>query len=129
MSSQVLAKIGGKQEGSAAVEAAVRLAGGVDLLVFAKSGLVEEAFAAAAADVRPRLGMLLLVLLQVGQLVKLCPAAFTDMRAQGRGAGGRRRTAVHGVKALVGLDLIPASKCCITVSTGELRESCVGRKG
>lgn len=101
MSSQVLAKIGGKQERFATVGAAVRFNGGVDLLVFTQSRFVEEAFAAAAADMRPRLGMLLLMLLQVCQLCKLCLAGFTDMRAHGHDFVYSRRTGVDGVKILM----------------------------
>ena len=78
----MLAKVSGKQKSFTAVGAAVRFAGGVDLLMLSQSRFVEEAFAAAGADVRPRLGMLLLVLLQICQLCKLCLADFADMRAQ-----------------------------------------------
>lgn len=122
----MLAKVGGKQESFATVWAAVRFAGRVDLLMFTQSRFVQEAFAAAVADMRPRLGMLLLVLLQVCQLCKLCLAGFTDMRAHGHDFGNSRRSRVDGVETLVGLNFIPASKCSVTVSAGELRESCVG---
>lgn len=75
----MLAKVSSKQKSFTTVGAAVRFAGGVDLLMFTQSRFVEEAFAAAVADVRPRLGMLLLMLLQVCKLCKLCLAVFTDV--------------------------------------------------
>lgn len=75
----MLAKVSSKQKSFTTVGAAVRFAGGVDLLMFTQSRLVEEAFAAAIADMRPRLGMLLLMLLQVCQLRKLYLASFADV--------------------------------------------------
>ena len=122
----MLAKVSSEQKSFATVGAAVRFAGGVDLLVFTQSRFVEEAFAAAVADVRPRLGMLLLMLMQVCQLCKLCLAGFTNMRAQRHYFGDCRRSGVDGVKTFMCLNFIPASECSFTVCTGELRESRVG---
>lgn len=101
--------------------ATVRFAGRVDLLMFTKSRFVEEAFAAAVADVRPWLGMLLLVLLQVCQLSKLCLAGLAHVCAQWHDFGNCLRSRVSGVKIFMCLNFIPASKCSIAVSTGELR--------
>lgn len=117
----MLAKVRGKQESFTAEGAAVRFAAGVDLLVFTQSRFVEEAFSAAAADMRPRLGMLLLVLLQLCQLRKFRLARFADVRAQRHDFGNCLRSRVDGVKVFVRLDFVPASKCGITVSAGELR--------
>lgn len=123
----MLAKVSGKQEGFAALLAAVRFAAGVDLLVFAQSGFVEESFATAAADVRPRLGVLLLVLPQVRQLCKLHLAGFAYVRAQRHNFGNSRGSG-DGVKTLVGLYLIPVSKCGVAVGTGKLGQGGVRRK-
>lgn len=122
----MFAKIGGEQEGFAAVGTAVGFAVGVDLLVLAQSRFVEETLAADVADVRPRLGMLLFVLLQVCKLCKLLVAGFTDVRAQRHNFGNGGLGGVNRVKVFVGLNFFPGTKCSITVSTGELRESCVG---
>lgn len=132
VSPQVLAKVRGKQEDLSAAAAAVRFAGGVDLLVLAQSRLVEEAFAAAVADVRPRLGVGLLLLRGGGSggggareaasrrgAFRL--AGLADAGAQRHHFGDGRRVRVDRVQTFVGLNFVPAAERGVAASAGELR--------